>query len=74
MEQDRFSAASREGAARLENVRSSPEFVEWRDGLPSFVLDGERLYLPTGDVPVGELDLARDWLRGEPRTRPPKEH
>lgn len=54
-----------EESAPLEKARSSAAFVEWRDALPSFDLDGERLYLPTGDVPVGEGELAEDWLRSE---------
>jgi len=49
--------------APLSRARSSPAYVAWRDALPSFELDGERLYLPTGDVPVAEPDLARHWLR-----------
>lgn len=47
----------------LDTARASAAYVAWRDALPSFELDGERLYLPTGDVPVAEEELARDWLR-----------
>ncbi|NPC98926.1 hypothetical protein [Nocardioides sp. zg-DK7169] len=50
----------------LDTARASPSYVAWRDALPSFELDGERLYLPTGDVPVAEDELARDWLRRDP--------
>lgn len=54
-----------EASTQLATARASAAFVAWRDALPSFELDGEWLYLPTGDVPVGEQELAQDWLRGE---------
>jgi hypothetical protein len=44
-------------------VSVDPDFYEWRDRLPSFELDGERLYLPTGDVPVDEEQLVEMWVR-----------
>jgi len=44
-------------------VTSSPAFQAWRARLPSFELDGERLYLPTGDVPMDEGQLADYWVR-----------
>ncbi len=49
----------------LQRARSCAGFVEWREALPSFELDGEQLYLPTGDVPMGEEELADSWLRDE---------
>jgi hypothetical protein len=47
----------------LANARSLDSFRAWRDHLPSFELDGERLYLPTGDVPADEHELAVEWFQ-----------
>lgn len=38
-------------------------FLEWRDRLPSFELDGERLYLPSGDIPMDEDQVEELWKR-----------
>lgn len=37
------------------------DFRSWRDSMPSFEVDGTRLYLPSGDVPVDEAELADHW-------------
>jgi hypothetical protein len=42
---------------------ADPEFFEWRAGLPSFVIDDERFYLPTGDIPMDEVQVAEYWRR-----------
>lgn len=39
----------------------SKTFDSWRDELPSFEVDGERLYLPTGDTPMDGAQLAELW-------------
>jgi len=49
--------------AEREAVDSDPAFQEWRDRLPSFELDNERLFLPTGDIPMDESQLADYWRR-----------
>lgn len=46
----------------VEEILESDAFSAWLDGLPSIELDGERLYLPTGDVPQSRLELAHEWL------------
>ena len=50
-------------------VADSPTFREWRDQLPAFELDGETLFLPTGDIPMSEDELVEYWQR---LTTPPK--
>lgn len=44
-------------------VTSSDDFQSWKASLPKFELDGEVLYLPTGDVPVDEDQLVYQWAR-----------
>jgi hypothetical protein len=44
-------------------VAMDPEFLVWRAGLPSFVIDDERLYLPTGDIPMDDREVAEYWRR-----------
>jgi hypothetical protein len=44
-----------------DQVAASPEFRSWRDELRSFELDGERLYLPWGDVPMDEDQIIYQW-------------
>jgi hypothetical protein len=46
-----------------EQVMASDGFLAWKASLPSFELDGETLYLPTGDVPVDEDQLVYQWAR-----------
>ena len=40
---------------------ADPEFLEWRAGLPTFVVDDERFYLPTGDIPMDDVQVAEYW-------------
>lgn len=42
---------------------ADPEFLEWRAGLPSFVMDNERFYLPSGDIPMDDVQVAEYWRR-----------
>lgn len=44
-------------------VMGSPDFQAWKAGVPKFELDGETMYLPTGDVPVDEDQLVYQWAR-----------
>ena len=46
-----------------------PAFLEWRAGLPSFEMDGERFYLPTGDIPMDEVQIEELWARQHPPER-----
>jgi hypothetical protein len=46
-----------------EQVLASEEFRTWAESLPKFELDGETLYLPTGDVPADEDQLVYQWAR-----------
>jgi hypothetical protein len=46
-----------------EQVLATEGFQTWIDSLPKFELDGETLYLPTGDVPVDEDQLVYQWAR-----------
>ena len=46
-----------------ERVSRSPEFREWRDELPTFEIDGERFYLPWGDVPMDVDQIVYHWAR-----------
>ncbi len=41
--------------------KSSVEFALWRDSLSTLELDGENLYLPTGDIPMDENELLELW-------------
>lgn len=41
----------------------SPDFFEWRSDLPSLMIDGERFYLPTGDIPMDDSEVADYWHR-----------
>lgn len=41
----------------------NPAFLEWRSELPSLVIDGERFYLPTGDIPMDDSEIADYWHR-----------
>ena len=36
---------------------------EWRDELPTFEIDGERFYLPWGDVPMDVDQIVYHWAR-----------
>jgi hypothetical protein len=44
-------------------VAGSLEFQRWRDDLPSFEIDGERFYLPWGDVPMDADQIVYHWAR-----------
>ena len=46
-----------------EQVLASEDFRTWAESLPKFELDGETLYLPTGDVPADEDQLVYQWAR-----------
>jgi hypothetical protein len=46
-------------------VTASPEFRAWRDRQRSFEMDGRRLYLPSGDVPMDEDQLVYHWARSQ---------
>ncbi|MBM2621798.1 hypothetical protein JIG36_40470 [Actinoplanes sp. LDG1-06] len=39
-----------------------PAFLRWRDTVRRFTLDGETLYLPTGDIPMTAEELKTYWL------------
>lgn len=43
-----------------------PGFLAWRRELPFFDLDGERFYLPTGDIPMDEDQIRQVWERRRP--------
>jgi len=58
---DPVSEPADRGATRA--LEDAEDFVQWRDRLPSFDADGERLYLPSGDVPMDEQQLAEHWNR-----------
>lgn len=48
-------------------VQHSESFRRWIDTMPHFDLDGTTLYLPSGDVPMAQDELARQWMqRGTP--------
>ncbi|MDI6100391.1 hypothetical protein QLQ12_17425 [Actinoplanes sp. NEAU-A12] len=49
-----------------QRADDDPEFLAWRAQLPSFEMDGERLYLPTGDVPMDEEQIRQMWNRRQP--------
>jgi hypothetical protein len=36
-------------------------FLEWRDRLPFFDVDGQRFYLPTGDIPMDHAEIEDLW-------------
>jgi hypothetical protein len=40
-----------------------PDFIRWRDELRSFEMDGEILYLPTGDIPMTAAEIEDYWRR-----------
>jgi hypothetical protein len=44
-----------------EEVTRSADFQQWKDSLPSVVIDGELLFLPGGDVPRDEDQLIYSW-------------
>jgi hypothetical protein len=44
-----------------DQVAASSEFQSWREELRSFELDGQRLYLPWGDVPMDEDQIVYHW-------------
>ena len=46
-----------------ERVLASEGFQTWVESLPKFEVDGETLFLPTGDVPVDEDQLVYQWAR-----------
>ena len=46
-----------------EQVVESSEFREWRDELPTLEIDGERFYLPWGDVPMDADQIVYHWAR-----------
>lgn len=54
-------------------VRTSAEFVRWRDTLAAFELDGQRLYLPTGDIPMDEDELLEHWAKGSAAPAEPED-
>lgn len=47
----------------IQDALTSDVFKEWLDQFPSFEVDGQRLYLPSGDVAQDESELAEEWLR-----------
>jgi hypothetical protein len=46
-----------------EMVAISPGFTQWRDTVPTVMIDGESLYLPEGDVPRDADQLIYQWAR-----------
>jgi hypothetical protein len=46
-----------------ETVAISPDFTQWRDTVPTVLIDGKNLYLPEGDVPRDEDQLIYQWAR-----------
>jgi hypothetical protein len=46
-----------------EQVQSSPEFQDWKEELPTLDIDGERFYLPWGDVPMDADQIVYHWAR-----------
>ena len=46
-----------------EQVESSSEFQAWRDELPTLDIDGERFFLPWGDVPMDADQIVYHWAR-----------
>ena len=46
-----------------EQVEKSPEFQSWRDELPTLDIDGERFYLPWGDIPMDVDQIVYHWAR-----------
>ena len=44
-------------------VERSPEFLSWRSDLTSIEIDGERFYLPWGDIPFDEDQIVYHWAR-----------
>lgn len=46
-------------------VEGSPEFLSWRSRLTSIEIDGERFYLPWGDIPFDEDQIVYHWARSK---------
>lgn len=44
-------------------ITASRQFRDWRASLPTFHLDGETFFLPWGDVPMDEDQIAYHWAR-----------
>jgi hypothetical protein len=66
MNEDRRSRESIELDRRpdlREQVSATAEFQEWRSGLKTFELDGERLFLLGGDVPAEHDQIVHHWAR-----------
>ena len=66
MGQSNETLESQELGARPEiraQVESSSEFQAWRDELPTLDIDGERFYLPWGDVPMDVDQIVYHWAR-----------
>lgn len=38
-----------------------PKFLEWRERLPAFDIDGGRMYLPGGDIPMDNDEIFELW-------------
>lgn len=51
--------------ALRRRIDGSPEFQRWLEELPSIEIDGERLYLAWGDVPMDHDQVAYVWAREE---------
>lgn len=46
-----------------EQVRNLDEFRSWKSTLPTIEVDGETLYLPSGDIPMTEDQIIYQWAR-----------
>jgi len=44
-------------------VLASPAFLEWRSGLPTVEIDGEKLYVRGGDMLRDEDQVIFEWAR-----------
>lgn len=60
---DEVLAAHNQEHHQKPDMNTAPEFQRWRANLPTVVVDGERFYLPTGDVPMDESEVADYWIR-----------
>jgi hypothetical protein len=46
-----------------ELVVASTEFQRWKDDLPTLDIDGERFFLPWGDIPMDSDQIVYHWAR-----------
>lgn len=55
-----------------KKIAKSPDFQNWVSKLPSIEVDGEKLYLPWGDVPMDKDQVAYVWARDKGLIKPEK--